>query len=69
MSKTIKQLERLIQIHTPAQIAVWLEYSDPRPILMWIRRGSIPPSKVARVEALLAEKGLKSERIIRRSKR
>ncbi len=69
MSIMIKRLERLIQTTSPAQVAVWLNYSDPRPILQWIIRGQIPRSKIPLVEDLLNKKGLTSERIIRRPKR
>ncbi len=68
MPTLISQLERLIQINTPALVAVWLGYSDPRPILKWIERKSIPKVRIAKVEALLAKKGVPSERIIRRRK-
>ena len=67
MSKLIEQLERLILITSPAQVAVWLRYKDPRMILRWIERGSIPKYKLVNVEHMLKERGVKNERIIRRA--
>ncbi len=63
----IKQLERLIDLTSPAQVALWLGYKDSRQLMMWIHRKEIPRARVAIVERLLAQKGeTKNVRIIRR---
>lgn len=57
MSKQINQLEKLMHLYTPAQVAVWLGLADPRPIQKWISRKKIPRVKLERVKLLLKEKG------------
>ncbi len=57
-----------MHLYTPAQVAVWLGLSDPRPIHQWIVRGKIPRTKLVRVMDLLDKKGVSNGRIIRRSK-
>lgn len=69
MEKQISALEKLMHLYSPAQVAVWLELSDPRPIHQWILRGKIPRTKVIKVDELLKKKGNGDGRIIRRSKR
>lgn len=68
MSKTIKDLEKLIKSTSPAQVALWLGYADGAAIQRWIKRGKIPKFRVNLVEQLLKEKGAKKDvRIIRRA--
>lgn len=57
-----------MRIHSPAQVAVWLGYADPRPIQQWISRGKIPLAKQAKVIAFLNTKGSDHVRVIRRPK-
>lgn len=68
MSNLIIDLEKLMHLHSPAQVAVWLNLSDPRPIQQWISRGKIPRAKLERVTKLL-EKRSNHVRIIRRPAR
>ncbi len=65
----IYELQRLIYLYSPAQIAVWLGLADPRPIHQWILRKKIPRTKLVKVEELLKKRGDYAKRIIRRSKR
>lgn len=68
MSKDLNQLEKLMHLYSPAQVAVWLGLSDPRPIHQWLVRGKIPRARLARVTQLLIIKGSDNgkKRIIRR---
>lgn len=62
MNQLIDQLEHLMQLHGPAQIAVWLQYKDHRAIQMWITRKKIPTCRIAKVEKLLKDKKLSQNR-------
>lgn len=53
MNKTLKDLEKLINLKSPAQVAVWLGYKDTRSIHQWLQRGVIPKARVDRVKELL----------------
>lgn len=55
MKKPIKDLERLIHLKTAAQVAVWLGYSDTRPIYQWLHRGVIPRARQEAVKRLVEE--------------
>ena len=68
MSKELRNLEKLMHIYSPAQVAVWLGLNDPRPIHQWILRNKIPRTKQAKVTLLLENKGSDRVRIIRRPK-
>lgn len=52
----IKKLQRLVDIHGIAQVAVWLNYRDGRSIATWISTGKIPRVRVAQVETLVANR-------------
>ncbi len=69
MQKAVKQLKELIHLHGPAQVAVWLGYMDHRAVQQWISRERIPTVRLAKVQKLINDKGVKSERIVRRAKR
>lgn len=58
MEKLIREFKEVIDIHSPAQVAVWLGYRDTRQILQWIALRKIPKARVAKVKDLVMRKGL-----------
>lgn len=68
MQKYINDLEKLMHIHSPAQVAVWLGLKDPRPIHQWIIRKKIPRTQLAKVSFIIDQRKAVNNGIIRRSK-
>lgn len=54
MKALLRDLEKLMHIKSPAQVAVWLGQKDTRPVYMWLNRQKIPKAKIERVKELLA---------------
>lgn len=69
MKQQLDELQRLMDLYSPAQVAVWLGLQDPRPIHQWIIRSKIPRTRLAKVTQLLTIKGSNNGKIIRRPKR
>jgi len=60
--KQVDNLRKLINLYGSAQVAVWLGYSDTRPIHQWLSRGQIPEKKLGSVNELLKHKGVRHVR-------
>lgn len=56
MQKITRDLQHLIELHTAAQVAVWLGYRDARAIYQWVQRDKIPKARVLLVKRLVEER-------------
>ena len=53
MTRDVSSLKKIISIYGAAQVAVWLNYRDTRPINQWLSRNKIPENKVEAVKHLI----------------